>query len=554
MSRYRNPALLKLKDQQVRFAPHEVRIEQMDRAELLLSELDPKQSYQYPELCKRITNRQTEQYPQLMVEGEDAFHDLRLFVEDLSDSLNISVESVDEKVLTVQEVSDRYNVSTKTVNRWRERGLVSRRFLFGKRKRVGFLQSSVARFIKQHKEDVNRGKSFSQMSEEERIEIIRQARKLAGSGGCPQEVSRRLARKMHRSVETIRYTLKNYDQQHPENAVFPLSNNPMTDETKREIFHRFRRRVPVDQLAEEFCRDRSSIYRIVAELRAERIFETKLDFMDSEEFHAPGAEKSILGPPPEVETKASRIKVPAGLPPYLASLYETALLTREQEQYYFRKMNFLKFQATIRRDKLNPSRPSSIQMERIEALIDQSVELKNFLIRSNLRLVVSIAKKHMNANTNFFEMVSDGNMSLIRAIEKFNYVLGNKFSTYASWAIMKNYARSIPKEHKVLDRFRTGLDEVFTTSKEERANPFLEEMNNQRQKDAIAGILDCLDERERRIIVHRFGLDHSEEPQTLEQVGRMLGVTKERIRQLEGRAIKKMKHEAAKEKLDIPGL
>ena len=58
-------------------------------------------------------------------------------------------------------------------------------------------------------------------------------------------------------------------------------------------------------------------------------------------------------------------------------------------------------------------------------------------------------------------MVSDGNMSLIRAIEKFDYTKGNKFSTYATWAIMKNYARSIPAEHTILDRFRTGNEEIF---------------------------------------------------------------------------------------------
>ena len=64
--------------------------------------------------------------------------------------------------------------------------------------------------------------------------------------------------------------------------------------------------------------------------------------------------------------------------------------------------------------------------------------MKNQIIRSNLRLVVSIAKRHVGPSNNFFELVSDGNMSLIRAVEKFDYSRGNKFSTYASWAIMKN--------------------------------------------------------------------------------------------------------------------
>jgi RNA polymerase sigma factor (sigma-70 family) len=73
-----------------------------------------------------------------------------------------------------------------------------------------------------------------------------------------------------------------------------------------------------------------------------------------------------------------------------------------------------------------------------------------------LRLVVSIAKRHVGPVENFFELVSDGNMSLIRAVEKFDYARGNKFSTYASWAIMKNFARTIPDEHRHRDRFRTS--------------------------------------------------------------------------------------------------
>ena len=104
-------------------------------------------------------------------------------------------------------------------------------------------------------------------------------------------------------------------------------------------------------------------------------------------------------------------------------------------------------------------------------------------------------------------MVSDGNMSLIRAIEKFDYTKGNKFSTYASWAIMKNFARSIPAEHTRLDRFRTGKDEIFMQSTDDRGNPFQEELDNKKQHQALMGILDQLDDREKNIILYRYGLD-----------------------------------------------
>lgn len=554
ISQYMNPAIKQLTEQQVRYAPRDVRLEQIEKAERLLAELDPSRDYRYQDLCERITAYRPEMYPDLKVTGEEAIHDLRCFVEDVSDSANIAAESVGEPVLTVKDVSRRYNVSTKTVDRWRNRGLVSRRFKFGNRKRVGFLKSSVDRFVQRHAADVMRSGRFSQLSDNEREDIVRRARKLARYGGCPADVSRRLARKMGRSQETIRYTLKNYDQAHPESAVFPNASAPLTDGQKSEIYRDYRRGASVDRLSEKYCRTRASIYRIVSEVRVERLIEAPIDFMMSPEFETADPDKLILGPPPETQRKASRVKPPPGLPPYLASLYSIPLLTREDEEYYFRKMNYLRYKASRLQEQLDPNKPRARDMDEIESLLEQSLAVKNFLIRSNLRLVVSIAKRHIKPNVNFFEMVSDGNMSLIRAIEKFDYTKGNKFSTYATWAIMKNFARSIPAEHTRLDRFRTGKEEVFQHSQDERSDQFQQELVNQKQQQVIMSILDQLDNREKDIILHRYGLVRGTEPQTLEQVGSRFGVTKERIRQLEARALKKLRKIAHEDKLDIPGV
>jgi len=554
MSRYNNPAIRQLADQQVQYAPRDVRLEQISRAKEILADLDPSRNYPYPELCEQITNYRPDRYPDLVVSGEDAAHDLRCFVEDLSDSADLSIDSYDEPVLTVKEVSDQYNVSTKTVDRWRNRGLISRKLLFGNRKRIGFLKSDVDDFVNQNKDMVKRGARFSQLDEEERLDIIRRARRMARYGGCPSEISKRLSRKLGRSAETIRYTLKNYDQEHGVNAIFPHASSPLTEERKLEILRRSRRGVPVDRLAEDFCRTKASVYRIISEMRARQILEQPIDFMFSDEFELETADELILTAPPEIEQKTSKTKAPPGLPPYLASLYSIPLLTREEEVYYFRKMNYLKYLAAEAREKIDPNHPKSAEMDKIESLVEQAVEVKNFLIRSNLRLVVSIAKKHMQTGMNFFEMVSDGNMSLIRAIEKFNYTLGNKFSTYASWAIMKNYARSIPKEFKQRDRYRTGIEEVFDWRQDDGEPQIRQELVNKRQHQLIMSILEQLDDRERTIIVNRFGLAEGVEPQTLEQVGKGLGVTKERIRQLEARALKKLRQITQEEKLEIPGL
>jgi len=554
MSRYSNPAIKQLKEQQVRYAPRDVRIKQISKAESLLAELDPVKDYHYREICERVTLYRPEMYPDLVLSGADAIHDLRCFIEDLSDSADISIESAGEPVLTVDDVSQRYNVSTKTVDRWRNRGLVSRRFKYGNRKRIGFLESSVTRFVSRHVDEVARGGKFSQLSDGEREEIVRRARRLSRYGGCPADISRRLARKLRRSPETIRYTLKNYDQEHPENAVFPHATSPLTDDQKKEIYRLHQRGVPVERLAAQFCRTKASVYRIFTEVRAQRLIDQPIALMDSDEFRRRDADAFILGPPPEVDKRSSRVKAPPGLPPYLASLYSIPLLTREEEAHYFRKMNYLKFKAGQRREKVDATRPKARDLDDIESLLDQSVAIKNFLIRSNLRLVVSIAKRHIRPNSNFFEMVSDGNMSLIRAIEKFDYTKGNKFSTYATWAIMKNFARSIPAEHTQLDRFRTGKEEVFHASTDQRGDQFQEELVNQKQHQAIMTIIEQLDEREKGIIVSRYGLSQGTEPKTLEQVGNEFGVTKERIRQLEARALQKLRRIAQIEKLDIPGV
>jgi len=168
-----------------------------------------------------------------------------------------------------------------------------------------------------------------------------------------------------------------------------------------------------------------------------------------------------------------------------------------------------------------------------------------------LRLVVSIAKRHVGPTRNFFELVSDGNMSLMRAVEKFDYARGNKFSTYASWAVMKNFARTIPDEHRYQDRFRTSQAEMFTATQDARSDQFELEAAQSQREAKVAKILACLDEREQQIIVRRFGLQHGEEL-TLKQVGVEMGVTKERIRQIEARALGKLRKAAEEERIELP--
>ena len=185
-------------------------------------------------------------------------------------------------------------------------------------------------------------------------------------------------------------------------------------------------------------------------------------------------------------------------------------------------------------------------MDRIEKLYDESVATKNQIISANLRLVVSIAKRHAGPAGDFFELVSDGNVSLIRAVEKFDVSRGNKFSTYASWALMKNFSRTIPAAFSHRDRFSTSHSEMFSSVEDARADHYEQELAQIQRESHVQGILKQLDERERQIVTSRFGLTRGQEPLTLKQVGATMGVSKERVRQIQVRAMGKLR-EAAEE-------
>jgi RNA polymerase primary sigma factor/RNA polymerase sigma factor len=354
-------------------------------------------------------------------------------------------------------------------------------------------------------------------------------------------------------VETIRHTLAHFDLDHPDMAIFPHNHGLPKTEAKRAVYQRYCRGDSVQVLVQRFCWPPSRIYRIINEMRAAQIMGLPLDYIGNEQFVCLRSQKKaaeILGPLPESDLPTKKPRLPGGLPPYLAGLYEVPLLTRKQEAHLFRKMNYLKYQARKLREMLDLDQPKRRLMDRIQKLCEESVATKNQIIRANLRLVVSIAKRYVGPAGDFFELVSDGNMSLMRAAEKFDVSRGFKFSTYASWAIMKNFARTIPDLLRHRNRFCTSHSEMLSTVEDARASQYEQESAQIQRESHVEGILERLDERERQIVKSRFGLTSGREPLTLRQVGAAMEVTKERVRQIQSRAMGKLRQAAAEGKVE----
>jgi len=287
--------------------------------------------------------------------------------------------------------------------------------------------------------------------------------------------------------------------------------------------------------------------------RRDRLFDTPIDYIPCRQFLRADAERLASVPPADADVPLDRSGVTtpksADLSPYVASLYQTRLLTRDEEQYYFRRMNWLKFRAATARGRLDRRRATLRQIEQIEGWLAEAEGVRSVIITANLRLVVSIAKKFVDATNSFDELVGEGNVALLRSVEKFNFALGNRFSTYATYAIQRHFFRLSHKARQLRSRFVCD-DESFkgrVAAERDADSCSVEQVSV--LKDLFGRFLRDLEPREREIVVARFGFD-GRPPRTFRELGASMGVCKERIRQIQTRAIDKLRDMAAEVRLE----
>ncbi len=284
--------------------------------------------------------------------------------------------------------------------------------------------------------------------------------------------------------------------------------------------------------------------------RARDLLSKEIAFIDNREFRSDAAEQEILQQQ-ALPTEAPAANIPAGLPAHLRRMCSEPILTPQQEIELFRRMNYVKYRANVLRSQIQDQHANAEQLERVERLIRVGEEIRNRIVHANVRLVISIAKTFADDQNPFDDLLSEGIASVIRAVEKFDYSRGFRFSTYATSVVRRELMRSVRKNHQRRNRFATGSSEYLDSqcAPEPDHTERLAELEWDRVSGSLRTMLGGLDQREQLVVRGRYGLNRGGRKVTFKTLGEQLGVSKERVRQLYQRAIQKLQQMVAQGQL-----
>ena len=294
-----------------------------------------------------------------------------------------------------------------------------------------------------------------------------------------------------------------------------------------------------------------------AELRSltKRWLRRELGFIGNPQFSEKRAGREIFAEELALAPRRSELGIAAlrksgvDLPIHLSRLCEAPLLKQEQEQLLFKRMNFLMHQASIHRSLLSVERPSRVRIDLIEKLVALAEWHRDRIVEANLRLVFSIVKKFVNPNNTFDDLLSDGIVGLIRAVEKFDYDRGFRFSTYATQVVRRNSYRTVVVNQQDRQKVSSGLQDLDLEISDEGRSSAISEKRWHELRSRLAVMLDDLDRREKFIVRARFSLGSHRKVHTLQSLADRLGISKERVRQLERRAMDKLRAMAGETQL-----
>lgn len=542
MKRVKNQILSQFFDE-LRFAPIEQKEMELTRAEELLTILHPQREYPFEFICYKITDyRPKGDISDKFISGIDLINGLTVFINKVGRQLVQNVADQPENILTSDQIAKKIAVSSKTIHRWHKKGLRGRVFIFedGKKK-LGFLQSTIDNFLTENPEIVKNAGNFSRLSSEEKKRIITISSTLAMKKRSNRnQIIQEVAAQTNRSPETIRMLLVKHDKESKDKSPFRKSFGKMRSRDTKHLYRLFNQDVGIEELMAKYDRSRSSIYRIINNRRAKDLLAKKVSYIESPEFLEPDETVKILS---------------LSIEKLILSLtnQENNLLNRDQEIDFFRRYNYLKYLSCTKLDSIKPGRCRGRDLRQIETWLGEAEQIKKLIIEANLRLVASIAGKHLNIGAAMADLISEGNFSLMRAVEKFDYTRGYRFSTYATWAIAKDFARKIPAEARRPDKpvaadmsniqQNMRIGDIVDFGAIERAHHSLDEV-----------IKNNLTDREQFIVRNHFALEPGpvkKKPKTLKQIGDFLNLSSERVRQIELGALQKLRQNLSPEQFDL---
>ena len=286
---------------------------------------------------------------------------------------------------------------------------------------------------------------------------------------------------------------------------------------------------------------------------AKQLLAKRIEFIANSEFERMDSDRAWMEEDPEGKALEflSRTQK-TEMPIYLEAICSSPLLTAEEERQLFRRMNYLKYRADAIRSTLDRTRPSLRKIRNIQDLLDRAEKIRNRIVNANTRLVVSIVKKFADEKNRFDELLSDGIGCLIRAVDKFDFDRGFRFSTYATMAVQRDILRAVKRNHRDRTRFATGAFELLDEQYGEQSKSDQTQLALLNLQKKVGHLIRELDEREQFIVEARCGLLELGSKPTFSKLGEILGVSKERVRQLDLRAMTKLRALVAKHKLALP--
>jgi len=526
------------------YTPLSLRRAHLHRLERLIPEIDPDRLYTYEYIFRRVTRFRPDGKGEKLLAGERLRHDLGLMLRRLTLSAPLDPQGRESALIPIASIASQQRVNMATVRRWGLSGLPLCHYLHNDgRSHLCVRRRALERFLATR--GARSARPAVKTTGKERRALIARAEVLAKREGlAPTAVVRRLAGESGRSTTTVRRILRRHDRAVSAERAPQRGRSRLSEEQRRRLVALYRKGTPVGALARRFGRSRSAIYRSLHRALVESVLKLEIKYIPSSDFAAPNADKLCLGKdglftyPPEVT--AEMPVAPTGLPPYLAELYAVPLLTRLQERTLFRKYNYIKYCMARLQEQIRRKGYEAGMIERFEALRQAADVVRRILIRCNLRLVVSIAKRHVGPLANLFELVSEGNVCLMRTVECYDYTRNARFATYATWAISKHFARVVPEQNYHLATFITGQEERIAATGDGRPDAWEHSEMVAHLRSIISRASAQLNDRERRIIESHFGTD-GRPARTLAEIGKLFGLTRERIRQIEAGALRKLR-------------